>query len=181
MSLFHLGSARVTRAWLVMGTWLAVMHGCGGSASSPGPGAASDASQFEELCEAQCHRLARCEDATETSDAPCAACVATAPRPEVFRRDFVQTIIDCTERLACGDSDDGCVDEAIATVSADAASSTLAAKCLSVQDDCGDFSDDDCTYAFAFTDAARSDFDACLSQSCEDIGPCFAEFAGVDP
>jgi hypothetical protein len=47
-----------------------------------------------------------------------------------------------------------------------------------VQDSCGGFSDDACTFAIAFTDAGREQLGRCFEADCADVGPCVLELTG---
>lgn len=147
---------------------LALLLACGDT-DTPAPGDPSSESLLRSLCDAYCEHREQCY---EPQEEPCSACDAGTDLPaERIRYGFLQPLTECVQNLSCDESDDGCTEVAIRAVDPDPLSSPLVMKCLAAHDECS-FSDDHCTYAIAFTDAARASFDDCLSQPCDVAVPC---------
>lgn len=167
------------RGLAVLGLLVAA-HACGGS-TEPDPEGPTDAASLAAFCQAGCDRRARCDAESEPDDEGCSACLDEAPPAELLRHDFIEVLTECTENLACSQSDDSCTQRAITTVDPNFATSPLVSQCLETQDECGTFIDDTCIYAIAFTGPARTRFGECLSQRCDQVEGCLAQLLESAP
>jgi hypothetical protein len=154
-----------------------VASGCD-SGSGSSTSARADTGDLAETCAASCDQQARCEtdpELVQTPEACRAECEDEAPPPELFRRVFVQSLGDCFAGLDCDTSDDSCVGVALADVDPNFATAPLGSQCLEVQNECGGFSDDLCTYAIAFTPDGQARFEDCLNLECDAVAACLQE------
>jgi hypothetical protein len=163
--------------WAAVSAWLAA-QACGGSAGSAEPGDPASESLLLTACEALCDKRSECRGEAP-DDEPCSECVDDPPLMGVFRQDFVQSVLECIEGLACDESDDACVDQAIEAVPD--ASPAVFTRCQVIKDGCTNIGDDTCKLAIAFTDAARERFDACLDEGCPRVAECIDGLGTGEP
>jgi len=157
--------------------------GCGGSSSggahgigsSSGPDGAARQAELDDLCDSVCERDTRCPD-DEDPDSDAAACrsecLSESPDPELVRGDVLRGLAQCGRQLTCDQSDDQCLEQVVQKLVPDYASSPLLKLCLDVQNQCGGFSDDACSYAVTFTDAGKKRLEDCLNTTCDRVGAC---------
>ena len=153
---------------------------CGGDAGDAGKDAPVDVGATEadiaDWCGAGCERSQRCETNDGEDEQSCAAeCMADFGNPELIQQRVARAFQDCFSELPCGQSDDSCFAIVAATLELDL-TSPLAEQCLSVQNECGGFSDDLCSFAVVATPAGQTRFDQCLSSACDAVPACLAAF-----
>lgn len=146
----------------------------GGGASS-GPTGAARQAELDDLCDTVCERDTRCTEQEEPDSdaATCRSeCARESPVPELMRGDIVRGLVQCQRQLACDQNDDQCLERVVQQLVPEYESSPLLKLCLDVQDRCGGFSDDACSYAVTFTDAGKKQLEDCLNASCDRVASC---------
>jgi hypothetical protein len=153
---------------------------CGGDAGDAGQAAPVDRGATEadiaDWCAAVCEHSERCresEDDEEPGQSCPAECMADLGNAELIQQRVAHAFRDCASELSCDQSDDSCVALVAAELDLDV-TSPLLQRCLSVQDECGNFSDDRCTFAVLATPAGQTMFDQCLSSACDAVPACIA-------
>jgi len=173
---------RNVRCYLTAGAGLfIVLQACGGSSSDAndsgatgGPNVAAAQADVAALCNVTCENESSC-DSPDPADAPCLPeCLGESPDPTLLRRDVLRGLLDCHSQLACDQSDDGCLLPVIQVLEIDFANSPLLNRCVEIQDECGGFSEDLCSYAVIFTDAGKTRLEDCLNETCEFVAECIA-------
>jgi hypothetical protein len=157
---------------------LLALPACSGSSDDSrgngGPTGAATEADVVASCDAICDRRTRC-DLEEPEDPPCQPdCLRESADPRFMRGDVLRGLSDCYSELACGESDDRCLDRVVTVLVPDFMSSPLLDQCVEVQDQCGGFSDDSCAYAIIFTDAGKARLQDCLNETCELVAGCIA-------
>lgn len=158
---------------------------CGGGGSGGGGTGQVTESQARSACQKICERQIDCGEEAQTLDECVDECTTeTSALP--FRADAIRDIADCQAELACGTSDDQCINECDPTSSHESYESACRAKAqecgitdpAEVNGVCETSPSDDDSYLCLLTPAAIGQLEDCLSLECDQIGPCFEEFYG---
>lgn len=148
---------------------------CGEAASGTAPAdRAATTADVAAVCDAVCERSERCSTGDE-ADEPEAECEATCRSgfggSELVQQRVAHAFRDCYRELPCNESDDVCSGRVAADLELDTAS-PLVNECIQVQDECGGFSDDFCTYAATATTRGKALLEECFSSPCDAVSEC---------
>jgi len=157
------------------------LQACGGSSSdaddsdaNAGPNVSAARADVVAMCDAICERETSCS-VSDPADPPCEPqCLSDSPEATLLRRDVFRGLLNCQRQLTCDDNDDRCLVQVVQELVPDFASSPLLNRCVEIQDQCGGFSEDSCSYAIVFTDAGKARLETCLNETCELVAGCIA-------
>lgn len=150
-----------------------LLAGCGGSDESGGgsSGTISD-QEADDICDDACAHAIDCGD----PDA------ATCPEDchdlaDLMRADIFRFISDCASELACGESADTCFRQMEDEFATSSSQNAYLDACRARMEDCGvppASIDQACNgeNILMLSDDAVGELDACLDESCPDIGQC---------
>lgn len=182
--LLSLGATRVVFGRLLrVPCVLLAAQACGGDAGGAGDG--GDGAPIErgateadvaDWCGAICERSQRCGESGDeagTGQSCPATCTADLGSAELIQQRVAHAFEDCFSELSCARSDDSCIALVAAELELDL-TSPLLRRCISVQDECGGFSDDFCSFALVATPAGQTRLDQCLSSACDAVPACLA-------
>jgi hypothetical protein len=143
----------------------------------------SDGVTADAECAAECDWEQRCPDPPVTAPtreeciASCSARWGTAP---VYRADLLDALAGCFRTLACGVSNDTCVNQLVITPPP--ANDPQVKACLAQHDACDtagtSFRDDLCSIRPLLIASAQTAFDICVSKACGEIAACIDAAVG---
>ena len=146
-----------------------------------GGGYESDGVTADAECAAECDWEQRCPDPPSPTREECiAACGARWGTAPAYRADLFDALVSCFQTLACGASNDTCINQLVVTPPP--ADDPQVKACLAQHDACNatgaSFWDDLCGMRPLLIDSAQAAFDLCMGQACAEIQACIDTVVG---